>query len=255
MHIRVDDLLPKLSGVRKSGKGYVARCPAHDDKNGSLSIWTDEKGATALHCFAGCARRDICAALGIQERDLYPDAESDQPKRRLVANYDYYSRDGRPIVRVVRYEPKQFLRMSPDGKGGWQWGKTDGAAALYRWPELASACAAGETILLVEGEKDVDNLVKAGASATTTCLGGASKWRPELAAEFKGAAMVYIIADRDDAKNGFAGQKFALQEKADIEAQGVKTKALCLPEEIGGRKAVINEARPREERPPRENRW
>jgi hypothetical protein len=32
------DLLGKLKGARRSGKGWTARCPAHDDHNCSLSI-------------------------------------------------------------------------------------------------------------------------------------------------------------------------------------------------------------------------
>ena len=242
--VSIDDFLQKLQCVRKTAGGWVARCPAHDDKNPSLSVWLDKEGNIALKCHAGCKFDDICRAAGVAPRDLFSHpATAGAPGRaqgaaqtqsRIVANYDYYAKDGKPIVRVVRKEPKAFLRMSPDGKGGWKWGGTGSAVALYRWPELAAAVGRGETVFLVEGEKDADNLRRAGAVATT-CLGGASKWQGELAREFRGAAQVFIIADRDTEANGLAGQRFALKEKAAIAAQDVKVRAVCLPAEIDGR--------------------
>jgi hypothetical protein len=66
----------------------------------------------------------------------------------------------------------------------------------YRLPELVAACAAGKTVWVVEGEKDVETL--RGLGLTATCNpGGAGKWRPEYAAHFKGAAAVHIIPDDD----------------------------------------------------------
>ena len=39
------ELLNKLQNVRRvSGKGYSARCPAHDDRNNSLSVDTSDDG-------------------------------------------------------------------------------------------------------------------------------------------------------------------------------------------------------------------
>jgi hypothetical protein len=50
----------------------MARCPAHADKSPSLSM-RGENGRVLLHCFAGCAVEDICAALGITVRELFAD--------------------------------------------------------------------------------------------------------------------------------------------------------------------------------------
>jgi putative DNA primase/helicase len=49
-----DSLLANL-GARRSGRGWVARCPAHDDERPSLSIGIGNDGRVLLHCFAGCA--------------------------------------------------------------------------------------------------------------------------------------------------------------------------------------------------------
>jgi hypothetical protein len=32
------DLLARLKGVRRSGEGWTAKCPAHEDRQNSLSI-------------------------------------------------------------------------------------------------------------------------------------------------------------------------------------------------------------------------
>ena len=238
--MNVGEILEKLTHCRKTARGWLAQCPAHEDKNASLEVWEPKDGGIGLKCYAGCTHEAICAALGIEQRDCFPHEEKNRPRtktrndaRRIVATYDYFTKDRKPIIRVVRYDPKGFARMSPDGKGGWQWGHSSNAVALYRWPELAAAVEQGKAVFVCEGEKDVDNMNRAGAIATT-CLGGASKWRGELAAEFKGAAEVRIIADRDSEANGYAGQKFAAQVKAAIAAQGVIVRAACLPVEING---------------------
>jgi hypothetical protein len=51
-----------LSG-RKRASGWTARCPAHDDRNPSLSISISKDGKTLVHCHAGCSQPDVIAAL------------------------------------------------------------------------------------------------------------------------------------------------------------------------------------------------
>jgi hypothetical protein len=48
----------------------MAKCPAHDDRNPSLSIG-EVAGKVLLHCHAGCAQRDVIEAL--RARGLWPD--------------------------------------------------------------------------------------------------------------------------------------------------------------------------------------
>jgi hypothetical protein len=231
----VADILPRLQGVKKSGNGWSARCPAHEDRAASLSVAEGRDGRILLKCFAGCDCGAICNALGIEEKDLFSDppprqAQARNGEKRIVASYDYYTRTGDPICRVVRYQPKSFGRMSPAPGGGWKWGGTSQVAALYRWPELAAACAHGEAVWLVEGEKDCDNARLVGLNATTA-LGGASKWRGEYGAEFVGASLVTIIADNDG-----PGRTHALKAKASIVSAGVPCRAVCLPAEVNGHK-------------------
>jgi hypothetical protein len=55
----------------RSGRGYVACCPAHDDKHSSLSITEGDDGKTLMCCHAGCSIKDICASLNIEVKDLF----------------------------------------------------------------------------------------------------------------------------------------------------------------------------------------
>lgn len=58
---------------KSSGKGYMACCPAHDDKNPSLSI-SESDGIILLKCWSGCSVESIVSAIGIEMKDLFPDS-------------------------------------------------------------------------------------------------------------------------------------------------------------------------------------
>ena len=75
--MRIEGALRLLVGVRRSGRGWIARCPAHDDRHPSLSIVKAADGRILLHCFAGCLVEMICEALGILVADLFPETAQD----------------------------------------------------------------------------------------------------------------------------------------------------------------------------------
>jgi len=112
--------------------------------------------------------------------------------------YRYTDEAGKVLFEVVRMrDPKTFLQRRPDptAEGGWTW-KTKGVRqVIYRLPEVLAAIAAGRTIHIVEGEKDVDRLWKVGLAATCNA-GGAGKWRPALNVFLQGADVV-VIGDHD----------------------------------------------------------
>lgn len=70
---RLGLLLDRLERVRKSGKGYTARCPAHADRSASLSIGEGNNGGILVHCFAGCAPAEVVQAVGLTLADLFPE--------------------------------------------------------------------------------------------------------------------------------------------------------------------------------------
>ena len=70
---QVDLLLSRLRRVRRSGDGWVARCPAHEDRSPSLSVREGLGGRVLVYCHAGCRTHDVVAAIGLTMRDLFAD--------------------------------------------------------------------------------------------------------------------------------------------------------------------------------------
>lgn len=68
----LDAILTRLDKVRRSGAGYVARCPAHEDRSPSLSLRETSDGRVLIHCHGGCQSTDVLAALGMGMSDLFP---------------------------------------------------------------------------------------------------------------------------------------------------------------------------------------
>ena len=70
----LDNLLSRLDKVKKAGRGYVALCPAHQDKSPSLSVSEADDGRVLVHCFGGCSTADVLDAVGLELKDLFPDS-------------------------------------------------------------------------------------------------------------------------------------------------------------------------------------
>ena len=68
----IEIVLNRLPNHKKSGKGYKACCPAHDDKKPSLSVTERDDGAVLLNCHAGCATEAVVEAMGLVTADLFP---------------------------------------------------------------------------------------------------------------------------------------------------------------------------------------
>lgn len=63
---------------RKRGDSWSACCPAHDDRNPSLSISAGSDGRALLKCHAGCTVDAVCGALGLKQSDLFEKSERTQ---------------------------------------------------------------------------------------------------------------------------------------------------------------------------------
>jgi hypothetical protein len=81
--MNVESLLAKLKGVRRSGGGWQATCPAHPDKNPSLSV-TVRGEKILLFCHAGCSVESICAASKINVSDLFSESRRLGPERPWI---------------------------------------------------------------------------------------------------------------------------------------------------------------------------
>jgi hypothetical protein len=79
----IDTFLSKLEKVTPKGRGkWVARCPAHGDKNPSLSITQTDDDRILIHCFSGCSVSQILDSIGLNFEDLYPKKLEGSPFKR-----------------------------------------------------------------------------------------------------------------------------------------------------------------------------
>ncbi|MGB2621023.1 MAG: AAA family ATPase [Candidatus Acidiferrum sp.] len=199
--------------ARRVGASYMAKCPAHEDKNPSLSIG-EKDGKILLNCMAGCATKDVLGAMGMTFEDLHEGP-------RIVATYDYTDEAGALLYQVVRYEPKTFKQRKPDGRG-WTWNTNGVRKVPYRLPEVLRS----ENVLVVEGEKDVQTAWE--FELTATCNpGGALKWKDEYS-EFLRGKNVTIIPDSDE-----AGRKHGQQVARSLAGKAASIAICHLPEGTG----------------------
>jgi hypothetical protein len=190
-------------------------CPAHDDKDPSLSVQT-RNGRVLVHCHAGCAQNAVIAAL--RDRELWP---SNDDSRTIAATYSYHDADGNLRYEVVRYDPKSFRQRRPDGNGGWIWGLDGVEPVLYHLPELIAADP-DAPVFIPEGEKHVDRLRLLGLVATTNPM-GAGKWRPEYSESLRDRHVI-ILPDNDE-----VGRRHAEQVAASMTGIATSVKIVDLP--------------------------
>lgn len=191
----------RCEGTKQTANGWMVRCPAHEDSTPSLSI-TPAPDKVLLRCMAGCPTEQVLSALDMTWAHLFL-----QPKGTLrklgtiVALYDYVDPHGTLLHQTVRFlsdsGKKEFRQRRPDPakKDGWVWRIKDVPHVLYHLPDVLSAVQAGETVYLVEGEKDADNLQALGLTATTNAM-GADSWEVAYNETLRGAHLV-MLPDHD----------------------------------------------------------
>jgi hypothetical protein len=193
------DVLAALEafGLKRVGSGWIARCPAHEDRKASLTVGQGDDGRALLNCQAGCRTEDVVAKLGMRMADLFEkdDRERDgSGKGRIVATYDYRDEQGHVLYQAVRFDPKDFRQRRPDGNNGWIWNLQGVRRVLYRLHHLVAA-AKDKVVWIPEGEKDVEALVSLGFVATCN-VGGAGKWSADYSESLRGRSVV-VLPDND----------------------------------------------------------
>lgn len=222
----------KLKGVRESGiNKFKACCPAHDDKNASLSV-NLSGDYILMKCFAGCEFENIANALGYETREL--SVKNNNNIRSNTASseiiYTYTDENGKYLYEKVRNDQKGLkgvFRRNIDGKIFWGMKKgryyetfsgsnhysrnekhkgnlyidieTNISKTLYNLPALLKAIEEGKQVYIFEGEKDVETGKKLGIIGTTNPDGaGRNKFKKSYARYFKNADVI-IVPDCDKA--------------------------------------------------------
>jgi 5S rRNA maturation endonuclease (ribonuclease M5) len=196
-----DKYLPETKQI--GGNEFQAVCPFHDDTTPSFNF----DALTGRYFCHGCGKKgDIFHFYGkinsLGTRNGFPKILKgiaddfgipwEQQKSNLVKTYPYLNSDGKLLFQVCRMEPKDFRQRQPGSNGKWIWNLKGIEPILYRLPEVLKA----DEIIIVEGERDADNLSNIGFTATT-CPMGAKKWKSEYNDSLKGKDIV-LIPDNDN---------------------------------------------------------
>lgn len=194
------EIAKHLQKSKKAADGsWVACCPAHNDKNPSLSITdADGRDTPLLHCHAGCEFEDI-----IRHIPQWPSKEAEPQYEQQVAfkpdyfnprRYIYKDSDDQPVYMVERtYNGTgKTFRQYTLNKGKLTPGIKNVERLPYRLPEIVNH----DTVYIVEGEQCADAMWLYGYP--TTCnSGGASNWDSNLNQYFKDKTII-IIPDNDE---------------------------------------------------------
>jgi hypothetical protein len=217
-------VLSRVQGAKPKGRGWVARCPAHNDRTPSLSIDQGDDGRALLHCHAGCTHDAIAAALGIERRELFADArESVAPQPRAPrlfatakegveayratlgqesARWIYRDAAGQPVGMVLRWNLADGGKtIRPLWRIGENWRQTyPPQRSIYALDRLLND--RDIRVYVTEGEKCAEMIAALGLLATTSAGGanGAERatWEPLAGRE------VVILPDADEAGTKYA---------------------------------------------------
>jgi len=223
----IDLVLGLLEKARQTGEGYTALCPAHDDRDPSLSIRTGTEGKALLKCHAGCATPDVLKAIGLSMNDLFPrerrgeggpptpkSRETDQPLRLTAEQYatdkglpiEFLSSlgvetlhlGGVPTVKIPYYDEQgdEYRVRFRKAGSSFSWRSRDKKPLIPYgvWLlEVGSGNAA--EVVIVEGESDAQTLLHHGVPALG--VPGASTWKPEWEKFLDGFAVIYLFVEPD----------------------------------------------------------
>lgn len=202
--MRIEEVITRFDNVVEVARGteYKATCPCHNDKKQSLYIGKGDKGNIVIHCFADCPTDDVLNAVGLRYSDI-ANADSEPKKsytgfdfRNVVATYDYGNG-----TRKLRDRNKNFIWQHRDND---KWVSGRGKASHVPYIKGNES----DTVYIVEGEKDTENLSALGLYCASSENGAGKnsngkKWFPEYNALFTGKD-VRIIPDNDSTGANFA---------------------------------------------------
>lgn len=228
----VGHLCPSLApAIAAVGTTKHFPCPMHGGENGdAFRLFEDfnEKGGGICNTCGSYSNGFALIAWltsstyeeAVERVAEYLGVET-RPARKVVKHYTYTDADGNPIYRVCRTDPKGFFQQHFDG-ADWKRGLNGTPTVLYNLAAIGKADA-GDTIYLVEGEKDADALGALGLIATT-CPMGAGKWSKRYSETLEGRRVV-ILPDADE-----PGREHAAKVANQLHGKAATVKVVELPE-------------------------
>lgn len=232
-----EEFLSRLESVKPvRGGGWVARCPAHDDRNPSLNV-SERDGKILLKCHAGCDVRSIVDVLGLTMSALFVDsplngngadglqepltiaelAASKKFPLEFLKQFGLKDTNRGVLIPYLLVDgspaPRQRVRSHLAHVKGWcWWSRKDGAIVPYGLNCLDDARAAGY-LVLVEGETDWWTLTYHGFPALG--IPGAEMVKTLGPDYVQGITKVFILQEADAGGSAFiAGMSRRLEDIA-----------------------------------------
>ena len=233
----------------------TCRCPLpeHDDKHASAGANATKRTWYCHGCVTGGKLSELAVMLGVAApyyagtnglrttRDLAAAPKSD----RII--YQYSSRDGEPLLEVVRYRDSAGRRRTairhrpewhpgktprqPPKADGWAWCYPDiDGGLLYHAEQIWESTA--DLLVIVEGEKDVDRLRSLGFVATCN-LHGAGKWSDFHTERIPAGRDVVVIGDTDRPGQAHAAAVACALERGYHGAGKARSVRIVSPEQLG----------------------
>lgn len=191
------EILTHFENVKDIGHGqFAVNCPACGDKHRHLYM-TEQTGKILMDCKHGCGFRDIVDASGLKTSDFFPEKPK-KPKWVFLREHIYQNEQGQPIAKKEMYD-----KGGGDKTAVWyryergRWIK--GLNGLKMPPYHVQNLRKTKSVILVEGEKDVETVEKMGfcASCSPNGAGGKSSWVKAHNKYFKGKQVV-VLMDNDE---------------------------------------------------------
>lgn len=251
---QLEDILNRLSKVKRIKGGYSARCPSHYDKTNSLTI-KEEDGKILLYCFANCSTQNVVKAIGLNMSNLFTDKEkkdkevsfeknkselNDEPLKKYksiddicksfhtIEDFYPYNWEGEePSIVQIRYllpnNKKAFATFHKE-EDYWVVGKPEGLTPLYNLQGVINS----KSVLIVEGEKLVDIITERFGLTATTSLGGAkgaakTDWSPLI-----NKPSVVIWRDNDEAGLSYQNDIIGILKNLGVQVRIVDVSKLDL---------------------------
>ncbi len=189
--------------LKPDGSG-TALCPAHDDKNPSLSFRAADDGTLLAKCHAGDSFEAVLASVGMDMKDAFPAHKRNGNVSeiiRIVWEYVYRDRDGGVLATKRKFSNGSYMWLR-DGSPGLSGLKL----TMYNLHLLAQR--PDDVVFIVEGEKDCDTLTARGFLAVCSPNGAddakREEWLNEIRSVLRGRDVV-VLCDNDS--SGFEYQK------------------------------------------------
>jgi len=226
---------------RRSGAGWTARCPSHEDRRPSLSVAEGDDGRALVRCFAGCPTEAVVSALGLRMSDLMPNDNGrwnqnlKNPKKSegfgsdssdsgngqvfqtaeqaiaslesrlglLAARWNYHDATGELVGVTCRWDTAQGKEIRPVSRhpDGWRIAAMPAPRPLYNLRALLAA-PLDKPVIVTEGERCADAATACGLLAVTSA-GGASAAHLTDWGPLRGRKLV-VLPDNDEAGERYA---------------------------------------------------